>query len=631
MVGGGALSARPAEAWPQDAGAETGGERHAQRARIDAALQGAISPAPKGRLAMLAELFSLSALETDIIAVLWAAAMDPELPAQLAKGLSSPQITVPVVAALFRQPLRAHLRSESPLRLWRIVEETMLADGRSSLVLDPAVLAWLEGEDEIDRALAGKAYLLPSAIELDPWPLATVEQRLREGLQQGQRWRLVLLADDALAARWFAGSLGSRLGLPVLDVPARSLAGEPDAGVRLHRQAFLSRYIPCIAADDAQVSYPQGVLPYPIQIVHGTQPPEPEPDTRDLTIELAPPSPEMRERLWRHLWPRCRAWPREELSDLALCHESSISDIAAAAATAPENAAEAARALRDRLRNDLGSLARRSESAFRWDDLVLPEPVEARLKEFAFEARERAHVWANHEAARLFPYGRGLIGLFAGPPGTGKTMAAQVIAADLGRDLFTVDLSAVVSKWVGETAQHIQQLLSSRAAQRSVLFFDECDALFAKRVEEVRDAQDRYVNMDTSHLMTALEAYPGIVIMASNLKGNVDTAFLRRIRHIVDFAKPGAAAREQIWRRVVRTLFGPEPAQALEADLRRVARIEATGALIKSAALSALFASRRTGRGPDARLFGEMLARELAKDGSGVSPRALEALLEDPS
>jgi len=623
------VSARHAEARSFDTGIDSGAERDAMRARIDAARRGTILALPQGRLVTLAELFGLDALEADIISVLWAAAFSSELRVELAPKEPSNEITVALVAALFHHPLRIHLKSESALRLWRIADERPLPDGRSSLTLDPAVLAWLEGDDEVDRALAGRVYLLPPALELDHWPLGAVERRLREGLQQGQRWRVCLVGGDALAARWFAAALGKRLGFPVLDVPNGSLSDEPDTGVRLHRQAFLSRNIPCIAVEDAHLSRPQGVLPYPVQIVHGGQSAaQPGSEGRDLTIELLPPDPETRERLWRYMCPKCLVWPREALDDLVLCHEAGVSDIAAVAASAPENAVDAARALRERLRGDLGVLARRTESAFRWDDLVLPGAVERRLKEIAFEARERVRVWADPEAARLFPYGRGLIALFAGPPGTGKTMAAQVIAADLGLDLLTVELSAVVSKWVGETSQHIQQLLSSRAAQRSVLFFDECDALFGKRVEEVRDAQDRYVNMDTSHLMTALESYPGIVIMASNLKGNVDTAFLRRIRHIVDFTKPAAAARKQIWQRVVRTLFGRAQAEALTADLERVARIEATGALIKNAALSALFVSRHAQKEPDARLLGEMLARELAKEGAGISPRDLETVLE---
>jgi hypothetical protein len=627
MVGNRAMSLADAGFGEAQAGALA--DRDAQRARTEGALAHQVTPMAPGRLQDLAALFRLDALETDIVCVLWASAFDSGLRAKLAANEAYPdQITVRLVATLFSHPLRVHLRSESPLRLWRIVEEQALPDGRANLVLDPAVLAWLEGEDEVDRALAGRIYDLPGAPALPQWPLGRAERRLREGLRDGQRWRVQLFGDDALAARWFAAALGRRLGMTVFDVPAGSVQGEPDAAVRLHRQAFLSGTIPFLAQEDAYLAQPPGVLPYPVQIVHGPQPmAQPISGVHDLSLELPPPDAEARERLWRYLWPKCLAWRSDEFVDLVLCHEAGLSDIAAAAATAPENPKEAARALRERLRGDLGVLARRSEGQFDWDDLVLPEPVHRRLREIAFEARERARVWADPAAARLFPYGRGLVALFAGPPGTGKTIAAQVIAADLGLDLFAVDLSAVISKWVGETAQHIQQLLSSQTARRSVLFFDEADALFARRVEEVRDAQDRFVNMDTSHLMTALESYPGIVFLASNLKGSVDTAFLRRIRHVVDFPKPDLPAREQIWRKAVGALFTAEQAAALEVDLPRIARAEATGSLIKNAALSALFAARHAQSPPTVKLLGEMLARELAKEGAGLSSRDLDTLL----
>jgi adenylate kinase family enzyme len=608
-------------------------EREVHRRRIEAALRQEQTALQSGRLEELAGRFNLDTLEADILAVLWAAAFDPVLRSKLTEqGAYPDQLTVHCVTRVFNHPPRIHLKSESPLRLWRMVAEHVLPDGSAALTLDPAILAWLEGEDEIDRALAGRIYLLPASPELPSWPLDSVERQVREGLHAGQRWRVQILGPDALAARWFAAAIGRRLGLPVLAVPAGALAGEAEAAVCLHRQAFLSTSVPCIAMEDASLSQPPGVLPYAVQFVHG-----PELSARqiaevhDLAVELPAPDAEERVRLWRYLWPQAMAWSPTEFADLVLCHEASLSEIAAAAATSPASPRDAARALRERLRNDLGLLARRSESAFAWNDLVLPEAIHARLQEIAFEARERARVWAEPAAARLFPYGRGLIALFSGPPGTGKTMAAQVIAADLGVDLFTVDLSAVISKWVGETAQHIQQLLSSRTAQRSVLFFDEADALFAKRVEEVRDAQDRFANMDTSHLMTALEAYPGIVILASNLKGNVDTAFLRRIRHVVDFPKPDRAARAQIWHRAVDALFPPAQAEAMAADLLRIARAEATGAQIKNAALSALFAARHAQVAPSAKLLGEMLARELAKEGAGMSLRELDALLESPS
>ncbi|GAB6192455.1 ATP-binding protein [Desulfocastanea catecholica] len=605
-------------------------ERDRQRERVIAAMNGEFLELPAGRLTDLAYLFGLSPLDVDTLAVLWVGAFDPELRLQLAKReVFCGQITARLIANLFGHSPRVLLMSESPLLLWKMVQEHPFVDGGAALTLDPAILAWLEGDHELNRALAGRVQLLAKGHESSQWAVTQLAEKVQHGLQRGQRWRVQLVTDDMLAASWFAAALGGRVSLPVLHVRAGELSDEANSAVYLHRQAFLDSCIPCVFISDAALTRPTGVLAYPVQIVLGKGTLPPASDVQDVEYILPLPDIDEREALWRALWPESAAWSAHELADLALCHEASVSDIAEAARSAPSSAAQAALSLREQARGDLGPLVRRIDSPFLWSDLVLSEPVHQRLQEIVFEARERTRVWADPSAARLFPYGRGLVALFAGAPGTGKTMAAQVIAADLGLDLLAVDLSAVVSKWVGETAQHLQKILSSRASQRAILLFDEADALYAKRVAEVRDAQDRFANVDTSHLMTALEAYPGIVLLASNLKGNIDSAFLRRIRHVVDFPKPDGTARERIWNLAVEALFGASEAQRLAPDLQRIASIEATGALIKSAALSSLFAARRTDRPPDVILFGEMLARELAKEGVGLSARELEDVLGD--
>lgn len=621
--------------WAGAAGVrEARSERELHRDRLIAVLGGQLTdPLAEGRLVQLAQRFGLDAVQSDIVAALWVGAFDPELRAQLAaREPYVGQITVRLMTSLFGHAPRVRLPSDAAALLWLIVQEHPLVDGSAALTIDPTVLAWLEGARELDPLLAGRVRLIEPDLEMEDWPLLRIERELRQCLQRGQPCRLFIDSADPLAARAFAASIGARIGLPVLELPAGVLAdaASDEAAVRLQRQAFLDACTPLLALGDAALSQPVTVQPFPLQIVHGSGALTPPlGGGRDVVCSLPRPSSEQREALWRRAWPPCTAWPAQSLSDLALCVEASATEIGWAAAAQPQDAREAARLLCERGREELGTLARRIETSFEWSDLVLPEPSHERLRDIAFEARERSRVWADPRAARLFPYGRGLVALLAGAPGTGKTMAAQVIAADLGLDLLVVDLSVVVSKWVGETSQHLQKLLSSRAAQRAVLFFDEADALYAKRVEEIRDAQDRFANLDSSHLMTALESYPGIVLMATNLRANIDSAFMRRIRHVIDFPRPDAQAREHIWRKVVHALFSDAQAREMEPWLPRIARIDATGALIKNAALSALFAARRHGRAPDVRLLGEMLARELSKEGTGLSLRELERLLDE--
>jgi len=600
------------------------------RARLTAALaEKAMPPRGDGRLGELGRRFGLGEADMDLLGSLWAAAFEPELHAALmTRDPVQGQVTVLTVLKLFGHGLLPRLPSGSPLLAWAMVEEHALASGGAALTIDPAIVAWLDGRHELDRALTGRAEIPPLAPELEHWPIDSTAARIGARLRSGGASRVRISGGDATDARWFASAIGQRLGLPILAL-ANSGGALPDLAVRLHRQAFLDNCIPFLGPGQEMLSAPFGLSPFPVQIGHGNGTPAAVPGVLDLDVTLEPPGPDARLRLWRRLVPESAGWESMELEKLALMHDANTAHIADVAARGPASAAVAGEMLRQRLREDAGPLIRRIDAAFSWDDLVLAEAVESRLREFAFEARERGRLWADPEASRLFPYGRGLVGLFAGPPGTGKTMAAQVIADDLGLDLMAVDLSAVISKWVGETAQNIQSLLSSPVAQRSILFFDEADAMFAKRVEDMRDAHDRFANFDSSHLMTAIEAYPGIVILATNLKGNIDTAFLRRIRHIVDFPRPDAAARQAIWQRAVNALFPRPQARKLGRSFHLLGRIEASGALIKNAALSALFAARRTRQEPTARLLAEMLARELGKEGNGISARDIDAFLED--
>jgi hypothetical protein len=598
----------------------------ADGAEGDAGDDAAVAEAAHGRLAQLSSLFDLSPFESDVIAVLWVTAFDPALRAAcLLHDRLNAQITPRVVAAIFGHAPIVRLPSGCPLRLWQLVEEHPMIDGSAALSIDPQVIAWLQREPELDRALLGHADWIAPAFELPSWPIERWIATLRAGLERGLRWRVRLETDDRPLAAACAAAIAHRLQLPLLKVDVGAAAGEAQMlTLRAHRQAFLDG---CALYFEAPATVRGIPVPFPLQFAFASTALSPVDGLRDLSLPLAVPTLEERRLLWRSALTASAAWPLAQLEALAVQPDTRVSDIARVAATEPEDATAAIRALRTVAHGDFDGLAHRIDAGFGWDDLVLPPPVHERLAEIAFEARERDALWADPAAARLYPQGRGLVALFAGAPGTGKTMAAQVIASEIGLDLWRVDVSAVLSKWVGETAQHLQKILSSRTAKRAVLFFDEADALYGKRVEEVRDAQDRYANMDISHLMVALENYDGIILMATNLRANIDAAFLRRIRHFVEFPRPDPAARRAIWQRVVAGLFG---ADALRADdIDRLARLDATGAQIKNAALSAAFVARRAGGPPDARLFGRMLARELAKDGAGLSQRDLDAMLGD--
>ena len=275
---------------------------------------------------------------------------------------------------------------------------------------------------------------------------------------------------------------------------------------------------------------------------------------------------------------------------------------------------------------------------------MLPQGVKQLLEAISFEAEERGEFWQQKAAQRLFPQGRGLVALFSGPSGTGKTMAAQVIAARLTQDLCRVNVAQLVSKWVGETPKNVEQVIRVAAENDVVLFFDEADALFARRLTEIRDAQDRFANTDTAFLLQAIESYPGIAILATNLKTNIDAAFLRRLRYLVEFPKPDAGLQRTLWIKLVTALTDAKRARALAGTFDRLSALmlwlsrarvfdrlsaatEVTPAQIKFAVLAGLFAARADNQPLNARHLLIGLDRELAKEGRAIGPRDRDKIL----
>ena len=200
-------------------------------------------------------------------------------------------------------------------------------------------------------------------------------------------------------------------------------------------------------------------------------------------------------------------------------------------------------------RPGLDGLAQRIEPKATWDDIVLPASEMKLLRQIAAQVRYRGQVYGAGGFAASRSRGLSINALFAGESGTGKTMAAEVIANDLGLNLYRIDLSAVVNKYIGETEKNLRRLFDAAEDGGVILFFDEADALFGRR-SEVKDSHDRYANIEINYLLQRLESFTGLAIMATNMKSALDTAFLRRIRFVVEFRAHGAAERKLIWQRI---------------------------------------------------------------------------------
>jgi len=304
---------------------------------------------------------------------------------------------------------------------------------------------------------------------------------------------------------------------------------------------------------------------------------------------------------------RARHWSAElagvpldaqvDLASLASRFKLSLGKIAEAAATARRLArlrggalgAVTTRDLQEACRlhsnRQLAALARKISQTSRWSDLVLPNDCMAQLREICNHVKYRDRVYGDWGFGRKLALGKGLAVLFAGPSGTGKTMAAGIIAAELGIDLYKIDLSTVVSKYIGETEKNLSRIFAEAETSNAILFFDEADALFGKR-SEVRDSHDRYANVEIGYLLQRMEEYEGVAILATNLRKNMDEAFVRRLHFTVEFPFPDQEDRHRIWQGIWPTDTPLDD----ELDLELLAaRYEMAGGNIKNIAVAAAF------------------------------------------
>lgn len=297
----------------------------------------------------------------------------------------------------------------------------------------------------------------------------------------------------------------------------------------------------------------------------------------------------------------------DPLADSHALSLTQIDDAVAFAATSGVSAAEGARLASTRM---LTSLARRVESSARWDDLILPEAVQAQLADVAAAITNRRRVLDRWGFGRRAG-GRGLHVLFSGQSGTGKTLAASVIAGSCGLDLYVVDLAQVVDKYLGETEKQLDRVLGEAVQANAMLFFDEADALFGRRAD-VKEARDRYANLEVAYLLQRIESHDGVTVLATNLGQHLDSAFARRLHHRVEFPLPDATQRRRLWRRCI----PPEAPLADPGDLDRIAdRFDLTGGSIRNAALSAAFLAAGEEAMIELRHLALATVRELTKSG----------------
>lgn len=595
------------------------GENRLGRTALEARLAG-----PDGAArSRVAEAFDLSTAAVDLLDLACALAADPSLGEAYAVAQGAAHRVCPtenLARRLFGHDDRYDepvWRAGMPLAVWGlVVPMARLAGEPEAFEADPRIVDWLRGVVGLDAALVDRARLLDAQPPFAAWPVAATARDAVRATESGRSVRIVVAAAPGSGRASFAGAVAAALNRRALVVDP---AGVDDISDLLMRARRLARLADLILVwrhyDGLQLRAHPAAAPLEFVTTGPRGRVAPVEGTIDLAVPLPGPDRDERRALWRRLIPVAAAWPGDALDALASRPGVVVGDIVAVARSAPSGPEQALGRLRARARAALGDTARALTPRLRWDDMVLPAPTREALEEIAFEAAARLRLFAEPEPGRLFARNGGLAALFSGPSGTGKTMAAEAIADRLGADLLIVDLAATVSKYIGETAKNLSRIFDEAAASGCILLFDEADSLFAKRTE-IKDSHDRHANTDTNHLLQLLEGFDGLAILATNRRANMDPAFVRRIRHVVEFARPAATERRIMWRRAIAALAGERRAAELGGFLDGLAdRHELTAAQIKNAALTARYAAMREGGAMTEAQIRRGLGRELIKDG----------------
>ena len=598
------------------------GDTAAARAALEARLAGPVGVARS----RLAEVFGLTSGAVDLLDLTVALAAAPDLAEAFAAVQGASHRVCPT-ASLTRRLFGSGgddpgngdpiWRAGAGLAVWGlVVPVARTASEPDSFEADPCVVDWLNGTIGLDAALVGRAHLVEPQPPFADWPVAGVFRDIVRTTDGGHPVRVVVTGPPGSGRATFAANVAAALNRRALVVDPSGAEDFPDLVMRSRRLARMADFV-LIWRHHEGFALPAHPPSAPLEFVAARPRARiaPAVGTADLVVSLPAPSRDERRVLWCRLIPAAATWPSPVLDALASRPGVAVGDIVAVAHGAPAGPEDAIARLRARARATLGDAARALTPRLRWADLVLPVPTREALEEIAFEAAARLRLLAEPEPGRLYARGGGLAVLFSGPPGTGKTMAAEAIADSLCADLLLVDLATTVSKYIGETAKNLTRVFDEAAASGAILFFDEADALFAKRTE-IKDAHDRHANADTNHLLQLLENFDGLAILASNRRANIDPAFVRRLRHVVEFARPAAPERRQMWRRTLAALAGDRRAAELGAFLDALAdRYELTAAQIKNAALTARYAAMRDGGAITEEQIRRGLGRELIKDG----------------
>ena len=545
----------------------------------------------------IAEGFGLSDFERETLLLCAGVELDTTIASACASAHGDPACRYATFSLAMTAFPDAHWSAITPaaaLRRWHMVEPAHPeAPTTSALRVDERVLHALAGLSYLDPRVQCLADEVMPTAPL-PAPLGAAADRLAMLWSRPGGRRVRLYGRRCTDLRTVVSGAADRLGLqPVLlrapDLPAAAADREFLARI-CERESVLAGRCWLLEIDDPIADPGRSALEFARRLIGpvaiACELPADE-DVGSPGIEVPPAEPFELRAVWRSALapagPALDGWADRLAGQFSL----SVADVRAIAGDAeiadPGAGPWLWDACRSRTRPALDGLAQRVIPRARWEDLVLPAAQGRLLREVTGHVRHRMTIFEDWGFGARTSRGSGVAVLFAGPSGTGKTFAAEVVARELSLDLYRVDLSQVVSKYIGETEKNLRRIFDAAESGGAVLLFDEADALFGKR-SEVHDSHDRYANIEVSYLLQRMETYRGLAILTTNMKEAIDTAFLRRLRFVVQFPFPDAVGRAEIWRRIL----PPElPTDGLVPE--KLARLAVSGGTIRNIALSAAF------------------------------------------
>jgi len=603
----------------------------AQVVRAELALLAEHGPDP--RWVELCNTLGLERAEQELLALALAAELEPAL--RRVYGYLEDETlpldpTTALAADIWGRPLPLRLDNDSPLLAWALVRRADPAGDPASpgtaWIADPLVLDFLLGSGR-EHGPFGAVVHAPRRPLLYAEAIEDVTRFVGSTLASGAHVEIELVAPAGTGRASLAAAVAGHLGSGVVAVDSAAVAAAPDPATAAAREVRCARlagmHVAWRDADQLPAHVLDGVGKLQPLAFLLTEQPLPAPAAK-RAIRRAYVLPALDRARRIALWTAGAGGPVPEPVAEWPLRAAEIETLLPVASAGDD----AVRAVCRRLLLEAPHhLLTPVELPYTWADFVVSPQLETHLYEFEAQARRRGEVLDDWGLRRLTPLGRGVTALFAGPSGTGKTMAAQVLARSLGLDLYRVDLAGVVNKYIGETEKHLRAVFAVCERAPVMLFFDEADALFGRRMQ-VNDAHDRFANIEVDYLLQLMEQFDGVAVLATNRKGDLDTSFMRRLRFTIDFAPPTNAERELLWRRALegsvdaaqRPLVGAVDWAALAREL------DLTGAGIKNAALAAAFLARSEQSCIEQRHLLAASRRELEKEGIVVRSR-LEAVL----